>query len=76
MRVTDQVSTSFPSGVVHEELQVPAGSMRLLITRSRQTGGYAVSSFSHLYSAVNQNHLTELYSDINTPVFSVSILFQ
>lgn len=43
-------------------------SARPLIIGRRQTGRYAVSSFSHLYPAVNQNLLPDLSSDINTSV--------
>lgn len=53
------------------ELQEAAESARPLIMERRQTGRYAVSSFSHLYPAVNQNLLADLSSDINTSVFFV-----
>lgn len=77
MRLPDQASTCLPSGFVRsQELRETAESARPLIMRSRQTGRYAVSSFSHLYPAVNQNLLAELSSDIDTSVFFILAWFQ
>lgn len=76
MRVPDQASACLPSGVICQELREAAESARPLIMGNKQTGRYAVSSFSHLYPAVNQNCLAELSSDINTSVFSILAWFQ